>query len=106
MAPTAAHNLRRASFRCSALAHGIAQGIAVCLLAASAGGAERPVRVTIQAQPRFEDLSTSHLSYRSAALAVAAGAMTTQEGGRFEPTAPATGADLAELVARVADLAR
>jgi tetratricopeptide (TPR) repeat protein len=59
-----------------------------------------------EVQPRFEDLSTSHLSYPSAALAVAAGVMTTQEGGRFDPTAPATGADLAGLVARVAELAR
>jgi len=53
LATTTAHNLRRASFRCGALA------AAALLLAAGASGADRPVRVTIQAQPRFEQARTS-----------------------------------------------
>jgi tetratricopeptide (TPR) repeat protein len=57
-------------------------------------------------RPEFEDVSTSHLSYGPAALAVAAGVMATQEGRRFDPTSPATGADLAGVVARIAELAK
>jgi tetratricopeptide (TPR) repeat protein len=74
----------------------------------SMAGARRPADLARwrQARPEFDDLSSTHLSYSSAALAVAAGAMSTQEGGRFEPAAPATGADLAGLVARVAELAQ
>jgi Tfp pilus assembly protein PilF len=57
-------------------------------------------------RPRFEDVSTSHLSYGPAAMAVAAGTMVAHDGDRFDPTSPATGADLAGVVARVAELAR
>ncbi len=57
------------------------------------------------ARPRFEDVSVSHLSYRSAALAVSAGAMGTHDGDRFDPIRPATGSDLAGVVRRVAELA-
>ncbi len=58
------------------------------------------------ARPTFEDVSPTHLSYLSAAMAVAAGAMQTHDGRRFDPTRPATGADLAGVVARVAELTR
>ena len=57
-------------------------------------------------RPSFEDVSATHLSYEPAALAVAAGAMATHDGRRFDPASPATGADLAGVVARVAELAR
>jgi tetratricopeptide (TPR) repeat protein len=74
----------------------------------SLAGSRRPADLARwqAARPRFEDVSTAHLSYRSAALAVAAGAMRTHDGSRFDPTGPATGADLAGLVARVEELAR
>jgi tetratricopeptide (TPR) repeat protein len=71
-------------------------------------GSNRPADLArwLAERPEFEDVSTSHLSYRPAALAVAAGTMATHEGRRFDPTSPATGADLAGVVARVAELVR
>ncbi len=71
-------------------------------------GSNRPVELARwrAERPQFEDVSATHLSYAPAALAVAAGAMATHDGSRFDPTSPATGADLAGVVARVAELAK
>jgi len=55
------------------------------------------------AAPRFSDLPTTHLVYRAAAAAVAAGAMTA-DGDRFGPTRPVTGRELMAAIARVADI--
>jgi tetratricopeptide (TPR) repeat protein len=69
-------------------------------------GAKRPADVQRwrASRPAFTDLASTHASYRVAALAVASGTMTSS-GGRFEPTRAATGAELAAVVARVAELA-
>jgi tetratricopeptide (TPR) repeat protein len=58
------------------------------------------------ARPRLTDVSTGHVSYRAIALAVAAGAMSVDETGRFWPARPASGADLSALIARLKPLAR
>jgi tetratricopeptide (TPR) repeat protein len=74
----------------------------------SLAGSSRPADLAEwqAARPTFDDVSTTHLSYLPAAMAVAAGAMRTHDGGRFDPTSPATGADLAGVVARVSELTR
>lgn len=56
------------------------------------------------ARPRFPDLSATHVSYASAALAVAAGAMHAEADGRFAPAERATGADLDAVVRRISQL--
>jgi tetratricopeptide (TPR) repeat protein len=56
------------------------------------------------ARPRFPDLPPSNVFYQAAALAVAAGLMSTDAGGNFRPTQPATGADLTKAVARIDQL--
>jgi tetratricopeptide (TPR) repeat protein len=55
------------------------------------------------ARPTFADVAATNLAYRSAAAAVASGAMTAP-GGRFEPTRTASGADLDAAAARVIQL--
>jgi hypothetical protein len=57
------------------------------------------------ARPRFTDQPPTHVSYRDVALAVASGAMTADAAGRFQPTSPASGADLDAAVRRVGQLA-
>ncbi len=57
------------------------------------------------ARPRFTDLGAGNLYYTAAALAVTAGAMDI-EADRFEPSRPATGADLMAVVARIEQLIR
>jgi tetratricopeptide (TPR) repeat protein len=69
-------------------------------------GSRRAELTRLQAaRPKFPDVPSTHLSYRSAALAITAGVMTTDPAGRFEPTRPASGADLVEMVRRVQALA-
>jgi tetratricopeptide (TPR) repeat protein len=58
------------------------------------------------ARPRLDDVSAGHVSYRAIALAVAAGAMTSDETGRFWPARLASGADLVAAVARLKPLVR
>jgi tetratricopeptide (TPR) repeat protein len=55
------------------------------------------------ARPRFSDLPTNNVFYRPAALAVAAGTMTA-DGGAFNATRPASGADLSAAVTRLEQL--
>jgi tetratricopeptide (TPR) repeat protein len=64
-------------------------------------------------QPRFADLPASHLSYRAAALAVAAGTMSartaggrgeTPTGDSFRPTDAASGGELLAAVGRLEQL--
>ena len=57
------------------------------------------------ARPRFLDLPASNLFYASSAVATAAGVMSTDTAGRFNPTQPATGADLDQAVRRLAAMA-
>ena len=56
-------------------------------------------------RPRFVDLPSTNVYYRAAALAVAAGVMTA-DADRFQPTRPATGAELAAAITRVEQLSR
>lgn len=49
---------------------------------------------------RFSDLPSTHLVYRAASTAVAAGVMTA-EGGPFQPTRQVTGSELLSAVARI-----
>ena len=53
------------------------------------------------ARPKFADLSTSHVFYSAAALAVSAGAMAPHAGARFDPTRPATGPEVTAAIARI-----
>jgi hypothetical protein len=57
------------------------------------------------ARPRFADLAASNLFYASSALVTAAGVMAPDGTGRFDPTRPATGAELDEAVRRIAAIA-
>ncbi|ODS53192.1 MAG: hypothetical protein ABS36_14795 [Acidobacteria bacterium SCN 69-37] len=57
------------------------------------------------ARPRFSDLPASHVFYEAAALSAAAGVIVPDGTGRFDPTRPATGAELDEAVRRVAAIA-
>jgi hypothetical protein len=57
------------------------------------------------ARPRFADLAASNLFYPSSALVSAAGVMAPDGNGRFDPTRPATGAELDEAVRRIAAIA-
>jgi tetratricopeptide (TPR) repeat protein len=57
-------------------------------------------------RPRFVDLPASNVYYPSAAIAVAAGAMTTQDGDRFGPTRLATGAEVLRAMTRLEQIAR
>jgi len=52
------------------------------------------------AKPVFSDVSAANLFYRSAVLAVTAGAMTA-DGGHFEPSRGATGAEVQAAITRV-----
>jgi Flp pilus assembly protein TadD len=70
-------------------------------------GAARPADLARwqAVKPRFADLPVTHVSYPVAALAVGAGAMSADPAGRFEPSRPATGADLDAAVKRIGQLA-
>jgi tetratricopeptide (TPR) repeat protein len=70
--------------------------------------ARRPADLTAwrAARPKFADVPSTNVFYRSVAVAVASGAMTADVDGRFLPAAPATGADLTAAVARIDQIAR
>jgi tetratricopeptide (TPR) repeat protein len=55
-------------------------------------------------RPRLTDVPATHVSYRSIALAVAAGAMSADSAGQFDPARPASGADLDAAVRRISQL--
>ena len=57
------------------------------------------------ARPRFQDMSQGHLSYGSAARAVAAGVLSTLAGDRFAPTRAVSGAEAVDALERLARLA-
>lgn len=70
-------------------------------------GARRPAELARwqAARPKFADLPASNLSYRAAALAVSSGALATDADDRFQPTRPATGAELDSAVTRLLQIA-
>ena len=55
-------------------------------------------------RPKLVDLPEAHLFYAPAALALAAGTMTAEDG-RFNPTRPVTGADFVRAIRRVQQIA-
>ena len=57
------------------------------------------------ARHKFPDLSTGHLSYPAASLAVEAGVMQTMPDGGFQLTRPITGAEAVAAVKRLEELA-
>ena len=57
-------------------------------------------------QPAFSDMTSSHLSYPSAARAVAAGVLRTLDGQTFRPTQAVDGAGALRALDRLADLVR
>ena len=77
----------------------------VAALVRLAGASRRAELAKWQAaRPRFADLPPANVFYTPAALAVTANAMTLDATGRFNPTRPATGADLEAAVRRIAQL--
>jgi tetratricopeptide (TPR) repeat protein len=54
----------------------------------------------------FSDMRSGHLSYSSAARAVAAGVLEVLDGGTFQPTRPVAGGEALRAVDRLAALAR
>lgn len=54
----------------------------------------------------FSDMRPGHLSYASAARAVAAGVLDVLDGGTFQPTRPVAGGEALRAVDRLAALAR
>jgi hypothetical protein len=57
------------------------------------------------ARGRFSDMSSSHIAYRAASAAVAAGVLQTTADGAFQPTRIVTGAEAADAVDRIRSLA-
>ena len=57
-------------------------------------------------QPAFSDMSSSHLSYPSAARAVTAGVLPTLDGQAFRPTQAVDGDGVVRAMDRLADLVR
>jgi Tfp pilus assembly protein PilF len=70
------------------------------LLSLAAAEGRPDLAALLSATPRFGDLPATHLVYAAAASAVAAGAMTSDEG-LFHATRPVTGAELVAAIARV-----
>ncbi len=55
-----------------------------------------------RSRPSFADVAPGNAFYAPSALAVSAGAMAADATGRFEPTRPATGAEVLAALARIA----
>jgi tetratricopeptide (TPR) repeat protein len=63
------------------------------------------LRKRIAARPKIADMSTAHLSYPAAAVAVASGVMPLLPGDRFQVNRAVTGAEANEAVERLRALA-
>jgi tetratricopeptide (TPR) repeat protein len=74
------------------------------LLALIAGQRQIDLAKWKAARPSFPDLPPTNVYYGSAALAVAAGAMTPLDGNRFAPTTPVTGAAAVAAITRLQQL--
>ena len=57
-------------------------------------------------RPVLSDVSRAHLAYAAIACALASGTMQLGDDGRFQPTRPATGAEVVAAVSRLEQLAR
>ena len=82
----------------------LAQAV-VRLLARIAAQNPGRARVWEAARLKFSDLSSSHLAYPAASIAVASGVMKTAGDDGFQPSRAVTGAEATEAIARVAALA-
>lgn len=68
--------------------------------------ANRPdVEVFLAARPAIADMAMAHLSYPAASVAVASGVMPLLEDGRFQVSAPVSGSEAIDAVARLRALA-
>jgi tetratricopeptide (TPR) repeat protein len=68
--------------------------------------ADRPdLRARLADRPQITDMAPGHLSYPAASVAVASGVMRLLDDGRFEVARPVSGADAAEAIARLRNLA-
>jgi tetratricopeptide (TPR) repeat protein len=56
-------------------------------------------------RPSFTDVPDGHLFYPAVALAVACGALSASDDGRFQPARPVTGAEFVRAVTRVQAIA-
>ena len=57
-------------------------------------------------RPALADVSRAHLAYTAIAGALASGTMGYGDGERFQPSRPATGAEVVAAVARLEQMAR
>jgi hypothetical protein len=64
------------------------------------------LRTKIAAQPKIADMSSAHLVYPAAAVAVASGVMPLIDGDRFEVNREVTGAEAVSAVDRLQALTR
>ena len=70
-----------------------------------AAGGRPELRPFLTARPAFADMPTAHLSYPAASVAVASGVMPLAAGSRFEVARLVSGAEAADTVLRLRDLA-
>ena len=88
----------------AALSRGELATVSARLVSLALAGRDAALAPLTAARPALGDVAQSHALYRSAALAVASGAMKTDADGRFQPGRPATGADVTAAVARLEQL--
>jgi hypothetical protein len=68
--------------------------------------ANRPdLRPRLAERPNMTDLAAGHLDYPAASIAVASGVMPLLDAGRFNVGRPVSGAEAAEVIARLRALA-
>lgn len=87
---------------------GVVQRDDLALISARVVGlalAGKPDLVRMQAsRPALADVPAGNAFYRSIALSLAAGVMSIEEGGRFVPNRPASGAEVLQAIARLEQL--
>ena len=81
----------------------LASAVSRTVTLAAAGRPE--LRPFLTARPAFADMSTAHLSYPAASVAVASGVMPLAAGSRFEVARTVSGAEAADTILRLRDLA-
>jgi tetratricopeptide (TPR) repeat protein len=81
----------------------LASAVSRTVTLASAGRPE--LRPFLTARPAFADMSTAHLSYPAASVAVASGVMPLAAGSRFEVARTVSGVEAADTILRLRDLA-
>jgi tetratricopeptide (TPR) repeat protein len=79
--------------------------LAVSRIVSVLAAGDPELRARIAARPSISDMSTGHLSYPAASIAVASGVMRLDDG-RFQVNRAVSGAEAIEIVNRLRDLAR